>query len=324
MTVDEHEPLPPLSRGTLFRDGPTRLDPEATAAALSDPRARFALISGELMLARIGQDDASKDATELVLLSAEQIHALDDRLLSETLQFFLGRKPDGSPVFACHLSLGFDPDALSTGAKRAWISLRDSVAVLSDQDRGIFTTALALARWHESGTYSPMSGSVTIPEQGGWMRRDEQTGAEIYPRTDPAVIVLITDDDDRVLLGSHILWDANRYSLLAGFVEAGESLEAAVHREIAEEAGIEVSNIRYVASQPWPYPRSLMLGFTARLAPGQDSDAIAPDETELADLRWFSRAELKAAESTVMLPGEASIARFLINRWLFETKGPSA
>jgi len=322
MTVDEHESAPPLSRGTLFRDARTRLDPDALRAALEDHRARFALLRGERMLGSvIGSADAADQTAALRMFTAAELAAHNPELLAPELQFFLGRTPEGAPIFASQVRSDHDADALSGESGSVWFSLRDRVSGLSDHDRGVFTTTLALARWHESGVFSPATGNPTVPEQGGWMRSDEQSGAEIYPRTDPAVIVLITDDHDRVLLGSHILWEENRYSLLAGFVEAGESLETAVHREIEEEAGILVSELRYVASQPWPFPRSLMIGFTARLAPGQDSEAITPDQTELADLRWFTRAELRDPDSPVTLPGQASIARYLIDRWLNEPEG---
>lgn len=322
MTVDEHEAAPPLSRGTLFRDARTRLNPAALQEALRDPAARFAVLRGDQMLGEVQRASASSDqSAHLALLTAAELAEYDASLMTPERQFFLGRTHEGAPLFACHVKDAGESVIFPSYSDGEWLSLREHVLGLSDQDRGIFTTTLALSRWHESAEFSPATGSATLPEQGGWMRRDEQSGIEIYPRTDPAVIVLITDEHDRVLLGSHILWEENRYSLLAGFVEAGESLETAVHREIEEEAGILVTDVRYVASQPWPFPRSLMIGFTARLAAGQDSESIRPDETELADLHWFTREELQDADSKISLPGAASIARYLIDAWLTGPEG---
>jgi NAD+ diphosphatase len=138
----------------------------------------------------------------------------------------------------------------------------------------------------------------------------------VFPRTDPAVIVLITDADDRILLGSNAMWENNRYSLLAGFVEPGESLEAAVIREIHEESGLHVTDAVYLGSQPWPFPASIMCGFTARLADGQKADALFPDGEEILDLRWFSREDLLAGLDDIVLPGRSSIARAMVENWL--------
>jgi NAD+ diphosphatase len=145
----------------------------------------------------------------------------------------------------------------------------------------------------------------------------------IFPRTDPAIIVLVLDNDDRLLLGSNILWPEGRYSLLAGFVEAGESLEQAVIREIFEESGLRVDRPHYLGSQAWPFPRSIMLGYSARVAPDQDPSGILPDGAEIVDLRWLSRDELRAEAGTLLLPGSTSIARGLIEHWLAADGGPS-
>ena len=129
--------------------------------------------------------------------------------------------------------------------------------------------------------------------------------------------MLITDADDRLLLGSNALWENDRYSLLAGFVEPGESLEAAVIRESFEESGLRVTDATYLGSQPWPFPASIMCGFTARVDASQDPAELAPDGAEILDLRWFTRQELRSAEASwLKLPGSSSIAHFLIERWL--------
>jgi len=175
--------------------------------------------------------------------------------------------------------------------------------------------ALAMANWHHAHTFSPITGAPVESDQAGWTRVDQSTGKDLFPRTDAAVIALVTDQHDRIVLGSNALWEARRYSLLAGFVEPGESLEAAVIREVFEESGLVVTNPVYVGSQPWPFPASLMVGFRAEIDEASLAD-IRPDGTEIIDLRWFSREELLASLGEVLLPGRPSIARAMIESWL--------
>jgi NAD+ diphosphatase len=155
---------------------------------------------------------------------------------------------------------------------------------------------------------------VTDVVLAGHVRRCPACDADHYPRTDPAVIVLVTDDDDRALLGRQASWPAGRFSTLAGFVEPGESLEAAVLREVREESGVVVDTVEYVASQPWPFPASLMLGYFARAA----TQPAAADGVELAEAAWFTRDALRAALASgeVGLPPATSISRRLIDAWL--------
>jgi NAD+ diphosphatase len=195
-----------------------------------------------------------------------------------------------------------------------WHELRRSGLGLSPRDAAIFTQALALSNWHESHRHCPKCGTLTVVERAGWVRRCPSDNQELFPRTDPAVIVGVIDDQDRILLGSQGVWEENRYSILAGFVEPGESLEAAVVREMQEEAGILVSDVTYLGSQAWPFPYSLMLGYTAKFSGG----AVQPDGEEIVKLRWFSRAELKAERNQLLLPGKLSIARAIIEHWLGE------
>ncbi|MCC9146416.1 MULTISPECIES: NAD(+) diphosphatase [unclassified Arthrobacter] len=204
-----------------------------------------------------------------------------------------------------------DPALAVDGA--AWVSLRESATHLGALDAGLFVEAAAVANWHAVHTHCPRCGAPTVPEQGGWVRRCPEDGSSHFPRTDPAIIVAVVDEQDRILLGSAAAWPGNRYSTLAGFVEPGESLEAAVIREVAEESGVVVHTPQYLGSQPWPFPCSLMLGFTAR---AENAEAKA-DGVEMSDVRWFSRAELAEAVSSgeITIAGPISIARNLIERW---------
>ncbi|MSZ19362.1 MAG: NAD(+) diphosphatase [Actinobacteria bacterium] len=193
-----------------------------------------------------------------------------------------------------------------------WLSLRSTGAGLSDLEAGLFTQALALNNWHHSHTHCPGCGSETMIEKAGWVRRCKKDNLELFPRTDPAIIVSILDQNDRILLGSQGIWEENRWSVLAGFVEPGESLEAAVVREMNEESGLDVVEPEYIYSQGWPYPYSLMLGFTAR---ADSSQQLKPDGEEIVRLRWFTKEELLAEAANLLLPGRASISRAMIELW---------
>ena len=205
-----------------------------------------------------------------------------------------------------------DLPAAPPGTRAA--SLREVGALLGDRDAGLFTHAVALANWHDTHTHCPLDGTPTVPDPGGHSTRCPVDGTEHFPRTDPAVIMLVTDPDDRCLLARNAAWPGRRVSILAGFVEPGESAEQAVIREVAEETQIKVTNVRYVGSQPWPMPRSLMLGFRAEAPAGQ---AIAVDREEIAEAHWFSRDELLAAIQAreIALPPSVSIARHIIEDW---------
>lgn len=194
-----------------------------------------------------------------------------------------------------------------------WGRLRDVGHALGDRDADLATTAVALSEWHARHPRCTRCGTPTRAEQAGWVRRCPEDGSEDYPRTDAAVIMAVTDDAGRILLAHGAQWPPHRYSTLAGFVEPGESLETAVRREVGEETGVVVDQVTYVASQPWPFPASLMLGFRAHAT----TTDVVVDGKELTDARWFTRVELSAAlqAGEVLLPMRTSIALALIEEW---------
>jgi NAD+ diphosphatase len=195
------------------------------------------------------------------------------------------------------------------------MDLRAVGALLDDRDAGLLTHAVALANWHATHTHCPRCGAPTESVLGGSVRRCTVDGSEHFPRTDPAVIMLVHDGADRCVLGRQPSWPPGRFSTLAGFVEPGEAAELAVVREVQEEVGLAVTDVEFRASQPWPFPSSLMLGFWARAT----EDAITIDGAELAEARWLSRAELRREE--VLLPPPVSIAWRLITDWLESSTG---
>jgi NAD+ diphosphatase len=194
-----------------------------------------------------------------------------------------------------------------------WAGLRELGSDLDDLEAGLLAEAVAILEWHDRHRFSPLTGAATTVEQAGWVQRDPTDGTAFFPRTDPAVIMLVHDGADRVVLGRQAAWPPGRFSILAGFVEPGESAEAAVAREVAEEVGLSVTDIRYVGSQPWPFPQSLMLGFVARV---EGSDELVVDRTEIEEAHWFTRDQLRSGEGPAALPPPVSIARHIIDRWV--------
>ena len=190
------------------------------------------------------------------------------------------------------------------------------LSLLDADEAPTFAAALSLANWHRRHRFCSVCGQPTEPNRGGWSRACGSCGAEHYPRVDP-VVIMLAEHDGRLLLGRQPQYPPGRYSALAGFVEPGESIEAAVARELSEEAGITVGDVRYICSQPWPFPNSLMIGAWARA----ESDSLQIDTNELDDARWFSREEVVAAldkdpAASFQPPPRTAIARTLLEHWV--------
>jgi NAD+ diphosphatase len=278
-----------LARSAIDRAAHLRLDEDALERMWSDPGARVVRVHE-------GRAPVTGEPPVLALTSPHN---------TGVERFFLGID-DGVPYFG--LPGAYD---LADGERHG--ELRQLGAVLPDRDAGLFVHAVALANWHATHRYCPRCGAQTRIGAGGHVRVCPQDGVEHYPRTDPAVIMLVVDADDRALLGRQPSWPDRRFSALAGFVEPGESAEQAVVREVREEVGIAVSDPEYAGSQPWPFPASLMLAFRARAS----DVALRIDEEEIVEARWFTRAEFAAAVrgGDVVLPSPASVARRLIEDW---------
>ncbi len=294
------------------------------------------------LLSRVGADRADHLRTdvdaaiagwpEALLLRVDtrsQVLAVDNQVvLTPAAHFadappsdavFLGRLQDGRHVWAVRAELV--PPA--EGESRVIEPRRGGVA-FEDVSAQLVGCALALLNWHDNARFSPADGSPTRPVRAGWARRNPLTGEEEFPRIDPAVICLVHDGHDRAVLARQAVWPERLFSILAGFVEAGESFESCVVREIAEEIGLDVTDVTYLGSQPWPFPRSLMIGFHALGDPEQE---FVFKDGEIAEAAWFTRAEVREAleagdwstrtEARLLLPGSISIAREIIESWAY-------
>jgi NAD+ diphosphatase len=219
--------------------------------------------------------------------------------------YFLGVK-DGENFFLRHLN----DETLTSEFK----SLRAIGSFLSPRDIGLAVHAQGLANWHSKHPRCSLCGGPTVVVLAGAVRRCPTDQSEHYPRTDSAIIVLIKNDKDQILLGRQKVWPKYRFSTFAGFVEPGESFEHCVIREVREEAGVELTKINYLGSQPWPFPASLMIAFEAIT---NTPELARPDGDEIEEIRWFSREDMKSAilDKSLILPFEISVARQMINAW---------
>lgn len=306
----------PLARAGVDRDSNGRQDPQLIEHLLVHPNTRVLLQNRDTVLVGALPEGALaldlREFTQLQPMTAAT--APNPLYLGKTL--YERTNIDGriDPVDTAVIAIevdDFHAQQIEPNQRR-WEQLTEVALELNDLDVGLFTEALALRNFHTSHRYSPRTGKPLTATEGGWVLRDSDGGA-VFPRTDTAVIVLVTDADDRILLGANRNWSPRFYSLLAGFVEPGESFEQAAAREVLEEASANIVDLNYVGSQPWPFPASLMVGFTAKLDPNQDPATVRADELELAEVRWFTRAEIGAHPE--LLPGRSSIARAMIEQW---------
>ena len=251
---------------------------------------------------------------EKFVSNSNQINFMSGSALGEyqpQTDYFLGVK-DKVNFFVRHLES-------DENTKHELKTLREIGAFLSPRDIGLAVHAQGLANWHKKHPRCSQCGAATTVVLGGSVRRCLIDESEHYPRTDGAIIVLIKDDQDRVLLGRQKVWPKHRFSTFAGFVEPGESFEHCVVREVREEAGVELSQINYLGSQPWPFPASLMIAFEAFT---NTPDIAKADGDEIEEIRWFSREDMRAAilDKSLILPLEISVARQMIKAWY----GPGA
>lgn len=251
--------------------------------------------------------------TKLRFLTASQVQVLIESgkyKLGE--KYFLGLDEiDQEPYFAWHAST-VEPEGEK--APDGYLTLREIGGLISEFEMEISLHAVALANWHRSHTHCARCGAPTSVAQGGSIRTCDKDKSEHYPRTDCAVIVLVRDKDDRILLGHQPVWPEGRFSCFAGFLEPGETFEQCVQREVLEESGVVVREINYLGSQPWPFPASIMISFDAIT---DDPEIARPDGQEITEVKWFSRAEIKAQSDagTLLLPPSMSVARKMIDRW---------
>ena len=286
-----------LARPGLERHAERRLTPDLITTLLADQTSRVLEVHGDKVPVLAGRSGPALDLRGPTAADAT------------ALVLYLGQDGDGTAYLAVA-----GPEPAEGAVDDRLRGLRQVGADLSDRDATIFATALALANWHATHTHCPGCGAATEPVQAGWLRRCARDGSDHYPRTDVAVIMSVIDDRDRILLARGAGWGAGRFSVLAGFLEPGESLAAAVVREVHEEVGLQVSDVEYLGDQPWPFPNSIMVGFTAR-AHGSD---LRLQESEIAEARWFTREEYREilAAGQVSASTRLSIARRLIERWL--------
>jgi NAD+ diphosphatase len=288
---------PALARVSVSRATEQRVVPEALAAMWADRRTRVLRIDE-------GRAPVSRRTGRIALAAPGATGRLSP---SGEGCYFLGIDERNMPFFAVDAPF-------EAGPTERVVTLRAVGSQLCAQDCGLFAHASALSAWHARTRFCSSCGAATSAGSGGHVRTCSGCPAQHFPRTDPAVIALVKDRRGRVLLARNAAWPQSRYSTVAGFVEPGESPEAAVAREVFEETDLMVDQIRYQGSQPWPFPSSVMLAFEARVV----DTALHLDANELGEARWFSRRQLVAAVDTgaVRLPSAASVARWQVERWL--------
>lgn len=270
------------------------------------------------------RDAVDLDGCDAIVVRDGRVLAANGRLVelapqaqpTAQLRVYLGRDAGRDLVALVPEDPAFGSQHDGIGGDRMR-GLRDLLAGFWDRgasrEHELATTAVAIANWHATHPRCSWCGEPTEAAHGGWVRRCARDEREHYPRTDPAVIVAITDAEDRLLLAHAAHWSPHRFSHLAGYVEPGETFEQAVHREVAEEAGIALTGLEYLGSQPWPFPASVMVAFRART----DARAIRVDGDEITEARFVARDELAGlvADGAMVLAPKGSVARRMLEDW---------
>ncbi|MDO7835924.1 NAD(+) diphosphatase [Sphingobium sp. HBC34] len=299
--TETRKPLPGFVGGTLDRVDPIRSNARLLAQTFADPAAR--------LLAMDGLEPVEADG-HLVLEPLAADARVEDHVL-------LGIDPARRPIFA-RLIADLGPNMVPTPRSRAIAGL------VPAEEVALYGTARSLVHWHGRHRFCSVCGAGTQPVKAGWSRKCDMCGSEHFPRTDP-VVIMLAEHAGRVLVGRQHGWPQRRYSALAGFVEPGETIEEAVARELYEEAGVRVRDVRYVMSQPWPFPSSLMIACVAQT----DDDALTLDQTEIEHAVWCDADGVRAAmaeevDAPFLAPPPMAVAWHLLDHWLADVAGPNA
>lgn len=261
-----------------------------------------------------GRLAVSLAAPELRFLKATDVAALiESEEFKEGEKYFLGLDQlNNEPYFAWSSD---HPKSQSDDAPAGYTTLREIGGDLDEMQMELALHSVALSNWHKTHPHCARCGAQTSVAMGGAIRTCDKDKSEHYPRTDSAVIVLVRDGDDRILLGRQAIWPEGRFSCFAGFLEPGETFEQCVQREVFEESGIAVREINYLGSQPWPFPASIMISFEAIT---DFPEAARPDGEEIVEIKWLSRTELntQVGDGLLSMPPPMSVSRKMIDRWL--------
>lgn len=306
--------MPTVAATTILdRHGPKRNDPQFIDGLMTAPGARFLILAD---LKPVIRSNPERTTAKLAWFSRAELGEFE---LPLTDALFLGVDPEGAGHFALAVTEHRTRNVPGAIEKlRPIVDLRSLAmqGAMSPEELSLCGQARALAQWHENARCCGHCGGTTLVKDGGWRRKCWACGLDWFPRTDPVAIMLVTDGS-RCLLAHEHRYGNKMYSTLAGFIEPGEDIEHAVRREVLEETGVKVGDVRYHASQPWPFPHSLMLGCIAQA----ESTEITLDTQELADARWFSREEAQAMierrhPDGLTVPGKQAIANVLIRHFI--------
>jgi NAD+ diphosphatase len=289
------------------------------ASELRSDEAELNRLWSAAKIIRVAESKLATDGTSLRFLTAAEVEKLiESKIFTTGDRYFLGI--DTASKLA-YFAWDCDEIGLAAGesSTEGMASLRELGGMLDEFHLGISMHATALSNWHRSHPHCSKCGALTESSLGGSVRVCVKDQSQHHPRTDSAVIVLVKDKDDRILLGHQPIWPDGRFSTFAGFLEPGETFEQCVEREVFEESGVKVNQIKYLGSQPWPFPASIMIAFSAVV---DDPSTAKADGVEITEVRWFSRDELKAsiADGSLLLPPTISVARKMIAMWF----GPGA